>query len=629
MPIRSIALLVLLIAVLSYGMGISGPLIFDDGPNLAQINRWLDGRSTWIEAIFGTGSGLLHRPVAHFSFFLDALIANLRPGHMKLMNLLFHLLVGLVIGKVVFRLVLRDPQLAPKAAWVALAVASIWLVHPINASTVLYVVQRMAQLSALFSLLAVWSFVSARESFELGKTATARLMLWLWLPGLIGLAALSKENGVLVPLYLLAIEVALFSTKQRPKEIKVFFLIALVVPAAVGLFALVLVPEFAIAGYQQRDFTLAERFLTQGRVLVDYLGQLIIPNPLRMGIYGDDFAVSTGLLSPVSTVFSWALLVIIAAWAIFARKERPLVFVGVAIFFAGHALESSILPLEVYFEHRNYLPGVGIVLAIVASLGYATSSHPGTARLALPLGCLVVLVLAVMTMQRSWVWADFKRITEHGLRYHPQSLRAHLGQATVLLQTGQFAASREVMAHLSTTEKSRNRAIGFLGIATVECIDQRRTDPQHLIHAQANLTAPATLSEVQAFDMMLRASNDKQCEGASVRHVLTLMDSLLRLANEQPDTDGPKWRLRLLGASYFAEIGEIQTALAWARLAWQPTADPAAASTLAQLQMRTRDFDGAEVTVMELESRFRRDSLALAEVSRLRDLLRSLNRKGD
>jgi hypothetical protein len=101
------------------------------------------------------------------------------------------------------------------------------------------------------------------------------------------------------------------------------------------------------------------------------------------------------------------------------------------------------------------------------------------------------------------------------------------------------------------------------------------------------------------------------------------------LANEQPDTDGPKWRLRLLGASYFAEIGEIQTALAWARLAWQPTADPAAASTLAQLQMRTRDFDGAEVTVMELESRFRRDSLALAEVSRLRDLLRSLNRKGD
>jgi len=629
MPIRSVALLVFLITVLAYGMGISGPLIFDDGPNLAQINRWLDGRATWVEAIFGTGSGLLHRPVAHLSFFLDALVASLRPGHMKLMNLLVHLLVGFVLGRLVFRLALRDPQLANKAPWIALTVASIWLVHPLNASTVLYVVQRMAQLSALFSLLAVWMYVSARELFDMGKTASARWRLWLWVPGFMGMAVLSKENGILVPLYLLVIEVALFSAVKRKIDVKLFFLISLAIPVVVGFLVLVMMPEWVLAGYRQRDFTLVERFLTQGRVLVDYLGQLLIPDPLRMGIYGDDFAISSGFFSPISTLFSWGLLAAIATWAVVARKERPLVFVGVAIFIAGHALESSVFPLEIYFEHRNYLPSMGIVLATVAWFAYATTSRAIAARLALPLGGMIVIVLAGMTAQRSWVWGDFKRITEYGLRYHPQSLRAHLGQATVLLQTGQFTASREVMAHLSTNTKSRNRVIGFLGMATVECIDQRKADPQHLIDAQTHLTAPVTLSEVQAFDMMLRASRDKQCEGAGVIQVLERLDALLRLADGQPDTDGPKWRLRLLGASYFAEVGDMATALAWARLAWQPTADPAAASTLAQLQMRLRDFDGADATISELEDRFGGDSLALAEASRLRDLLRSVKGNGD
>lgn len=621
---RTTFLLLICAVLLAYGAGINGPLMLDDAPNLAQINRWLDGRASWWEAIFGTSSGILGRPVAHFTFWLDAVLTHLKPGHMKLVNVLIHLSCGWLIWRLTTRLATRDQRVAQVADYLGLLVAAVWLLHPLNVSTVLYIVQRMAQLSALFSLLAMWAYVNARESLEAGKTRAGWLWLFIGVPGLTALAALSKENGLLVPLYCAVIEWFLFR-QPRPKSVWIFQSGFVVAPFVVGLVALITLPERILAGYSQREWTLTERVLTQCRVLWDYIGQLLLPNPVRMGLFSDDVVASTSVFQPWTTAAGLLGLLALVWLAWYLRARSPLVAVGIALFFAGHAMESTVLPLELAFEHRNYLPAFGLFLAVIAGAAHAVGAHNLDSvilrRISL-LALIPLLVLGGMTAQRAWIWGDLKRIALEGVTQHPNSLRAHLTQATILLQTGKFAESAQVMRHLAESNNPKNRAIGFYGVSTVHCIDTNQADAHWMDQADENIKAPVTLFDVQALDLLLRASRDKKCEGVDVARVLQTVERQLALASDQPVTDGPVWRMHLLAASHYAQIGDGVSALRHAELAWQPTADVAAGSVLAQLQMQTGKTGAAEITINLIESRLTdADHLGHAEVSKLRDAL--------
>src|SRR5690606_30370486 len=87
----------------------------------------------------------------------------------------------------------------------ALFVATVWLLHPLLSSTVLYVVQRMTQLSALFTLLALISYITARRTLPT-QHRKGLLLLFVLTPLLTLAAFLSKENGALAPLLCLCIE---------------------------------------------------------------------------------------------------------------------------------------------------------------------------------------------------------------------------------------------------------------------------------------------------------------------------------------------------------------------------------------------------------------------------------------
>ncbi|MBK9496187.1 MAG: hypothetical protein IPO08_17125, partial [Xanthomonadales bacterium] len=181
-----------------------------------------------------------------------------------------------------------------------LVVAAFWLLHPLNVSTVLYIVQRMAQLSALFSLLAMWAYVIGRKYIDEGQSRRGGLWLFIGVPTLTVLAALSKENGLLVPLYCAVIELFLFK-QPRTRSVLIFQSGFVIAPIVVGLVALVGMPDRILAGYSQREWTLPERLLTQCRVIWDYIGQLLLPNPVRMGLFSDDVVASTSIFQPWTT----------------------------------------------------------------------------------------------------------------------------------------------------------------------------------------------------------------------------------------------------------------------------------------------------------------------------------------
>jgi len=448
-----VAALVLLACVLAYGVALNGPLFFDDEPNLLKNRQvQIDGASfdSWRVAVLSAESGLLLRPVAMLSFALNhALAGAFTPFSLKATNLALHLLIGALLY--LFALaVLQAPALRVHrlshyhCRLIALLAASIWLLHPLHVSTVLYAVQRMAQLSTLFTLAGLLVFIRYRLRWaDAGATPGELLAAALWV-GLLGvLAVLSKENGALLPWLIAVLEVTLFRgvwRGQSPTLLRRLGWLVLVLPLLLAGAIYLVAPEAMTGRYGGREFTLAERLLTQPRVLWQYLGWMLLPNVLEMGVFHDDIAVSTNLWTPLTTalsLFAWAAVLLAAAvW----HRRWPLLSCATLFYLVAHSMESSVWPLEMVFEHRNYLPCMGF--AVLAALGLFTLA----ARIErLPLRLLtagVLGLLVVLLAVRTTAWTDELSLARFNVINHPQSPRANFFYGNALFK--RFQQSREL-----------------------------------------------------------------------------------------------------------------------------------------------------------------------------------------
>lgn len=440
MSIRQWALLaitwaaVLLVGAWAYQPGLAGPDLLDDAANLARLETLVESPGQWAEVVFGNHSGPLGRPVSMASFALEKLYADHGLYGMKRTNLALHCVTASLL--LLWLLSLLRYTRSPLALPAALLAAAAWLLAPLYVSTVLYPVQRMAQLSALFSLLACLLFTVGR-SRQLGHKLS-----WPYLclvPVAIVLATLAKENGALSLVLVLAIEVALFRgraytwivTTARGRMTASAALV-LAAPATIWLLLRLL------GGYKHRDFTLLERLLTQARILWDYIGQLLWPRLSGMGVSHDDYMLSSGLMTPPSTllaVVGWVVVIGVAVQC--HRKGRaPLLVLGVAFFCIAHAVESTVLPLELYFEHRNYLPGAGVLLVLVA-IGCALAQRFSESAWPLALLCTgVVLRSAGLLGAQAVLWSSAPLITLEAVSSHPESPRAVMDYALLLSDYG-------------------------------------------------------------------------------------------------------------------------------------------------------------------------------------------------
>ncbi len=335
----------LLLAGLACLPGLWGPFLLDDYPNLEPLGLWLEGVITWQGVVFGNDSGPLGRPLSMASFLLNAAAGGTQPWHFKAVNLLIHLACGVLIAGFANRLFRLDEQMKARAAWLAVLFALWWLLLPIHTATVFYVVQRMALLSALFMFAGLWLYLAARERIESGRSSGV-WMLFAGIPTLTAAGALAKENALLLPLLCAVLELVMFRDRRRPRSIHWFLILLVGLPVLAGLVMVLWQPQTILGGFERRDFTLGERLLTQGRVLWDYVQQILIPAGGGLSLFQDDTAVSRGLLQPVTTlaaILAWAG-VLATSWA--TRRVAPLIPAGVLLFLVGHVMESSVFPLE-------------------------------------------------------------------------------------------------------------------------------------------------------------------------------------------------------------------------------------------------------------------------------------------
>ena len=507
----AVLLLTLAVTAWVYAPGVSGPSLLDDRSSVLVISDLRASPELALDFVFGDRSGPLGRPVSMASFVLESLYSDDGTVGSKRINIVLHLINGLLVVWL-FSLLYRAIDI-PASRLLAIVTGAGWLLSPLLVSTVLYIVQRMAILSTLFMLAACIAYVYWRLSLKQGRMRIGCPLLVL-LCG--GLAVFAKENAIVLLPILLLMEALWFQFKgehgQPVQWLRVATLGLITAGSLVAVVTLIFSWEWLAGPYQARPFTLNERLLTEARIVWDYVGQLVWPDVVRMGLYHDDVVVSESLVSPFSTlvaVLSWLGVLFVSAILLTWQWGRYLVF-AIAWFLVGHSTESTVLSLELYFEHRNYFPGIGLFLATGVLFGLAVKKWPEVKKPLLVYLCAYVLWLASQTSSQVQIWSSQPLLVFNHLNAHPNSFRANTDMAVHMANLGDIEAARKYSARAFEVDNIERRGDYGIRDLALSCIVNEAV-PAARIDQIGTSDANRPLSSVTTLLTMVRLLQDNVC----------------------------------------------------------------------------------------------------------------------
>ncbi len=382
------------------------------------------------------------RPVANISLALNYYFHQYDVSGYHLVNIVIHVLNGILLFFFVqYTLLLASGSVYRKdISFIAFASALLWLVHPLQTQSVTYIIQRMNSLATLFYLASFVSYIRARLSAK--KSITLTLACVSVAAGLLALG--SKENAVMLPVFILLYDWYFFQNLQFSPSKYHYLLLVLLVLFLLGAVFFYLGPDplkIAAAGYAGRDFTLQERLLTQLRVVVFYASLVFLPLPSRLTLE-HDFALSHSLLNPMTTMFSlFALMGILITAVLCARRER--LFSFCLLWFLGNLLiESSIIPLEIIFEHRTYLPSMMLIVIIIVGVHRLFAGN----MLKAVIFVTAVILLSSWTYARNSIWENEVSLWTDIADKAPHKPRAQMNLGIILSKEGRMD---EAMVYLN------------------------------------------------------------------------------------------------------------------------------------------------------------------------------------
>ncbi len=585
-----------LLTAILYWRGLFGPFFLDDVENIAQtIPRNLNVTEI-LKILNGNTSGPTGRPVAVFSFMLNGFFFGFEPFAFKAVNLLIHLLNGLLVGVLTVKLLLVFNQTRSLSnTTVSCLTAALWLIHPMQLSTVLYPVQRMTELACLFSLLVLIWYLDIRRRLNQDRPLPVFGTIALSVSSL--LAVFSKENAALLPLFILLIESYFFkletaSVKQR-YYLFALLLVFCLLPVIAGGYYLA---THVHATFSGRDFDLYERLLTETHVMVFYLQNIIMPNLSEMSLFLDGFPITRHFdqLTLICCIILLALLGI----AVFSYKKAPILSFGLLFYFSGHLMESTVIPLELAFEHRNYLPLYGLVLPIAYYL--VNSRILVSSNLKTLAGLLIVLILSITTWLRSEEWSDAMRFYASSVIDQPHSMRASIGMANVLLAQNQLSQARYFIERAERL--APKTAAPVIHHLVTYCATREINRVNILINKATRRIATGLIDSytIDIVNKLQLLKKDNRCPAVSDEKLIQLTDSLLNNRRR----GGPKNKLNLMHARSFNLAGNYTDAISYFRKAISqlPTRDkPSALTELGAVYLALDDTQSASEITEQLK----------------------------
>jgi tetratricopeptide (TPR) repeat protein len=429
-----IALSVLIFSI--YGNSFDCSWHFDDEPNVTDNPNLHLKEITWENlkrALYSdrNNPAVLYRPVACLTFALNHYFGRLEVFGYHLINILIHLLSSIFLFLFIYH-TLNLPCLrtkyAPKSYFIALLATTLWAINPVQTQAVTYIVQRMASLAGMFYIMSMFFYLKARTVHTSDRKVLVLILCIVFFLMALG----SKENAAMLPLSIFFYEILLIQDTTGEKLRRYLKLFA-IVAGAILIFCFTYfyiqggnIFSF-LNGYENRPFTLAQRLLTEPRIIIFYVSLLLYPMPNRLNI-AHPVQISTSLFEPISTAFSILFIAGTITYAIYLAKKRPLFSFCILFFFLNHAIESTILPLELIFEHRNYIPSLLFFVPVAIGFSNLLQFYAKKHVMKYTISVFVILLLIGLghsAFVRNFTWKNEKALWIDAVEKAPDQFRAH------------------------------------------------------------------------------------------------------------------------------------------------------------------------------------------------------------
>jgi tetratricopeptide (TPR) repeat protein len=450
----AILFFVTILTIIAYFRSLHGPLFLDDLHYL---------RPSRLKSIM-QNVPLSVRSISLLSLALNYHFSGMNFVAFRITNIILHIFSGLLASYLTFiTLTLNAGREGAQKSGedktplhIALLVAVLFLLHPIQTSAVNYITQRMAIMAAMFSFAGLIAYAK-------GATNTGRSSIFYFAVSALsfGLAMFSKENAVMVLPMVVVYDLVFLSAfkwnefKRRFIPLSVllvvliaaagyFFRLGSFVNKIVALFSNLHQPikSYAWSGVDIR-WTPIEYVLTELRVVSRYIFLVLVPLPsLMVSDYSNAYPVSKSLFDPLTTLLSLLFLAFLLIFSLKNIKKVPLVSFGILWYLVTISLESFIaLGLDPYFEHRNYMPSYGLFLAIAFLLVRVDKVRINIRREVIIV--IVAVLLFFPTFVRNGVWTKEEYLWKDAAEKVPGNARALISLSTVFIREGRFQEAQQ------------------------------------------------------------------------------------------------------------------------------------------------------------------------------------------
>jgi tetratricopeptide (TPR) repeat protein len=439
--------------LLAYSNSFHSAYVFDDRGSIHE-NETIRSLSTAFFPEGNSGNTVSGRPVLNFSFALNYAIHGEAVTGYHVANLLIHFCAALALFGFVRRTLLLPclkVQYGAAAGWLALMVALLWAIHPLQTESVTYIVQRAESLVGLFYWLTLYGFVRAVGEQEPGRLKWKVLTIGSCM---IGMGCKEVMAGAPLIVFLFDRTFVSGSFLEAWRARKKFYLVLASTWVLLAVCIIWTGKRGSTVGYN--EFASWWRYgMTQGFAIIHYLRLVFWPSPLVLD-YGKTLAAD--FADAGMQTFMMVLLAGVGSWAVWKKPRVGFLF---ALFFVVLAPSSSFVPVltQTMAEHRMYL-AIAPVVALIVLLAHKIA---GPRVLAVWAG--VAIVLGVVTFNRNHDYRTEESLWKTVTEKCPYNPRGWGALSSVYSNQNNFKEAKRVMRQgLAYTPKDPDALNGYARI---------------------------------------------------------------------------------------------------------------------------------------------------------------------
>jgi hypothetical protein len=372
------------------------------------------------------------RYIGYLTFALNYRLHALNVTGYHIFNLFVHIFTSLLVYFFIM-LTFKTPSLRNSAikkysGYIALFAALLFACHPLQTQAVTYIWQRFASLCTMFYLLSLVAYIKWR----LSRDGSGLITIPLYLISLISavLAMKTKEIAFMLPIMLILYEMLFFKGKIKKKILYLipFIITMLIVPLtmiSINISTVDLIGDIDETLRGRTELSRGEYLFTEFRVLVTYLRLIFLPVNQNL-VYDYPIYYSFFNIEVFSSFVFLVLLFGVSIYILFRYRDSTphtrLISFGIIWFFINLLLESSIIPLHnVIYEHRMYLPSVGVFSALTVAIFMVINRWKAYVRVTTVMLVAIIIVMTGATYARNLVWKDEMSLWQDVVNKNPNN----------------------------------------------------------------------------------------------------------------------------------------------------------------------------------------------------------------